>query len=114
MLFILMFLLAFFVPVASPQVVETDPSGISVAAGWSAEVDATIKNAATAEESFAASHGGRYTPRLADLRHQGLRFPQGIEVAIAKVGHGYCVQATDEMGTAHLSSRVGAAHSGPC
>ncbi|MDQ3532276.1 MAG: prepilin-type N-terminal cleavage/methylation domain-containing protein [Actinomycetota bacterium] len=42
--------------------------------GWASQVESTLKNAATAEESYATSNDGAYTTSETALRAEGLRY----------------------------------------
>jgi len=89
---------------------------------WSVQVKSTIRNAATAQESFAGGNGGLYSNTVADLIDEGLRF-SATEIdfdAVDIISTGptsYCMQAS----SAHLASIVwhhdsdiGKPAEGPC
>lgn len=81
------------------------------------EVESALKNAATAQESYAVSNEGRYTDRLSDLEAEGLQLGPRIEVTIARAGRdGYCLEATAGglVGAMHYSSTEGAPLPGRC
>ena len=81
------------------------------------EVQSTLKNAATAEESFAVSHDGRYTGRLPALEREGLRLPPRVDLSITLIGRdGYCLEATSRglVGSMYYSSTEGAPLPGAC
>ncbi len=42
--------------------------------GWASQVESTLKNAATAEESWATANDGTYTVTLANLLSEGLKY----------------------------------------
>jgi type IV pilus assembly protein PilA len=89
---------------------------------WSVQVKSTMRNAATAQESFAGDNGGLYSNTVADLIDQGLRFSSTEvhfdDVDIVLTGPtSYCMQAS----SAHLAtiiwhhdSDVGAPREGVC
>ena len=81
------------------------------------EVQSTLKNAATAEESFAVSHDGRYTGRLPALEREGLRLPPTVDLTITLIGQdGYCLEATSRglVGSMYYSSAEGTPLPGAC
>jgi type IV pilus assembly protein PilA len=89
---------------------------------WSVQVKSTIRNAATAQESFAGDGGGIYSTTVAGLIEEGLRFSATEvdfdDVDIISTGpNSYCMQAS----SAHLAtivwhhdSDVGAPQQGGC
>lgn len=87
----------------------TDPNTQSV-------LEATLKNAATAQETYATETGGQYTTDVYDLYDAGLLIPDGVRFQIVSVGEGYyCMEASDDLGTAfHYSSDVGTPQEGYC
>ena len=54
--------------------------------GWKAAVKADIKNAATAEESYATDNNGAYTATLSDLQAEGYNVSPDVTVTPALVG----------------------------
>jgi hypothetical protein len=57
-------------------------------------VKATLRNAATAQETYATDHNA-YTRRLADLQTAGLKLPRGVTVKIVSAGKvRYCLSAS--------------------
>jgi len=89
---------------------------------WSVQVKSTMRNAATAQESFAGGNGGLYSTTVADLIDEGFRFSATEvdfdDVDIISTGPtSYCMQAS----SAHLAtiiwhhdSDVGAPREGAC
>jgi len=89
---------------------------------WSVQVKSTMRNAATAQESFAGDNGGLYSNTVADLVDEGLRFSATEvdfdDVDIISTGPtSYCMQASSAyLATIvwHHDSDVGAPREGPC
>ena len=82
---------------SSPSVEQEEQSSISEGGElWLDEVDAALKNAATAEEIFLTSGStGTYTSDVTDLFEQGLRLPTDVTVSpLADGANGYCIEAT--------------------
>ena len=82
-----------------------------------AELQSVLKNAATAEESYAVGNKGRYTRVLAELKAEGLQLPPGVELrVVGPVRDGYCIeaQARGVRGTMHYSSTTGSPEEGTC
>ena len=89
---------------------------------WSVHVKSTMRNAATAQESFAGDNGDLYSTTVAGLIDEGLRFSATEvdfdDVDIISTGPtSYCMQAS----SAHLASIVwhhdsdiGKPAEGPC
>lgn len=81
-------------------------------------VESALKNAATAEESYATSHRGKYTLSVDDLVNEGWNLTPGVTLTVASVdGFDYCLEAVhDDTPDAvhHYSSRVGMPEPGPC
>jgi hypothetical protein len=80
-------------------------------------IRSTLKNAATAEESYATSAGGRYTRVLDDLKEEGFEPSPNVNLLIPRAGESnYCLEAQHEaMGEIwHYSSRVGTPERGRC
>jgi type IV pilus assembly protein PilA len=89
--------------------------------GWRSQMDSALKNAATAQESFATGNNGAYTNALANLTSEGLKYAADVTLTIvtpaAATGTTYCMQATHAQlsGETHkLNSGVGAPQSGSC
>ena len=77
----------------------------------------TLKNAATAEESYATTADGRYTRRIGDLEAEGLAMAPEVQLrVIGPVREGYCLEATviGLRGRLHYSSDEGTPARGPC
>jgi type IV pilus assembly protein PilA len=69
--------------------------------GYKAQMKADLKNAATAEESWATENNGAYTTVVANLQAEGYNPSNGGDVVIAVVdenmtaaGGGFCLSAT--------------------
>lgn len=80
-------------------------------------VSSALKNAATAEESYAVGHDARYTKKVADLEREGLQLPAEIELrVVGPARESYCLEATMEglVGKMHYSSIEGSPSPGPC
>ena len=90
--------------------------------GWNAQVQSSLKNAATAQESFATDNDGDYATTVTELEDEGLRFA-AVDVDfedadITAVGStSYCMEArsTHEASIAwHFASSLGAPREGVC
>src|SRR5687767_6418890 len=74
------------------------------------KIDSFLKNAATAAESYAITHNGRYTMSVKDLINEGLRIEPKMTLIITDFGRGvfadYCLEAQhiDSDSVAHYSS----------
>lgn len=80
-----------------------------------AALDASLKNAATAQESYATGGAG-YTSSVEVLREEGLIESDGVvlDVVISSFDY-YCMEATDGLGTVRkYSSDVGTPQVGYC
>ena len=70
--------------------------------GWVAQAESTLKNAATAQESYATGEGdGNYTEAVADLRAEGFRYASteidfAIDAPTTVAGETYCMTAVSE------------------
>jgi type IV pilus assembly protein PilA len=68
--------------------------------GWIAQAESTLKNAATAQESWATGDGdGNYTEDPGDLEDEGFRYAAseitfGIDAATTVAGETYCMTAS--------------------
>ncbi len=89
--------------------------------GWEAQAEATLKNAATAEESYAAGDGnGTYTATEATLKTEGFRYSADDIAFTASVNADsttYCLEADsthDPNIDFYYSSTVGAPKEGEC
>ena len=89
---------------------------------WSVHVKSTMRNAATAQESFAGDNGDLYSTTVAGLIDEGLRFSATEvdfdDVDIISTGPtSYCMQASSAyLATIlwHHDSDVGAPREGAC
>ena len=89
---------------------------------WSVQVKSTIRNAATAQESFAGDGSGIYSTTVAGLIEEGLRFSATEvdfdDVDIISTGpNSYCMQASSvHLATIvwHHDSDVGVPKQGAC
>jgi type IV pilus assembly protein PilA len=89
--------------------------------GWIAQAESTLKNAATAQESWATGDGdGNYTLLTADLRAEGFRYAASeVEFEVASVDGGleYCMNARSLQDTSielFYDSNAGAPDEGQC
>lgn len=71
--------------------------------GWVAQVQSSLKNAATAEESYATANNGQYTNTLANLQTEGFNSTRDVTIDPRLVAAGgYCILAThDRLPTGH-------------
>ncbi len=71
--------------------------------GWAAQAESTLKNAATAQESWATGDGdGNYTNLEANLRAEGFRYAASeltFAVPVANTGTAYCMTAVSKNDT---------------
>lgn len=82
-----------------------------------AQVESTLKNAATAQESYATVSNGEYTEDISDLEQEGLQVPPTVQLTIVTGrDQQYCMEATSQElgGTMHYSSTEGLPRPGPC
>jgi hypothetical protein len=81
-----------------------------------AQVESTLKNAATAEESYATVNEGRYTDQIAALEAEGLQVPPEVVLTVLASNKQYCIEgSSEELGaTLHYSSTEGLPRPGPC
>jgi type IV pilus assembly protein PilA len=89
--------------------------------GWIAQAESTLKNAATAQESFATGPGnGTYTNVEAELESEGFRYAAGeitFTVASADGATAYCMEAdslNDDGIDLFYTSDAGAPAEGEC
>ena len=89
--------------------------------GWVAQAESTLKNAATAQESWATGDGnGTYTNVEAELEAEGFRYAASeitFTVDSADGATAYCMEAdslNDPAIDFHYSSDVGAPVEGEC
>lgn len=80
-----------------------------------AELEAALKDAATAQELY-LTRSGAYATRIARLEEEGLVVPDGITINLYARGRSlYCIEASDEAGLVlHLDSRHGVPTDGEC
>jgi len=84
---------------------------------WLDQVDAALKNAATAEESFATSSGGLYTAEISELEEEGLQPTENVTIVVIEYSDlGYCIEAAHARLTnvRHYSSDEGRPLQGAC
>jgi type IV pilus assembly protein PilA len=61
--------------------------------GWIAQVESTLKSAATAEESY-LTDSDSYTTSVVDLEGEGLVIPPPVQLSVAHADQeGYCLEA---------------------
>ncbi|MGI8426710.1 MAG: prepilin-type N-terminal cleavage/methylation domain-containing protein [Actinomycetota bacterium] len=84
--------------------------------GWRAQSQSSLKNAATAEESYATANNGSYTAVRDDLVAEGFTPSVGVTITPKLVGAGYCLDAAHvQLGEAwRFDSTVGAPVAGAC
>ena len=84
--------------------------------GLTPEIETTLKNAATAQESYITSGAGEgYASEVSLLEENGLQLPEGITLEIEPAGDGYCMTAEDADGNVgHISSGDLTIEEGPC
>jgi type IV pilus assembly protein PilA len=64
--------------------------------GWRAQTQSALKNAATAEESWATAHNGQYSGDLAELEGEGLKYATDVTVTPTAASAGatsFCIDA---------------------
>ncbi len=64
--------------------------------GWVAGSQSALKNAATAEESFATGSNGAYTNALVDLQDEGYRASADVTLDLSNIAAGdtvFCIEA---------------------
>ncbi|MGH2809239.1 MAG: type IV pilin protein [Actinomycetota bacterium] len=63
--------------------------------GWSAQIEATLKNAATAQESHCIDAPECYTTSVVELQNEGLALESGINLIVVRADRqGYCMEAS--------------------
>jgi type IV pilus assembly protein PilA len=89
--------------------------------GWVAQAESTLKNAATAQESWATGQGdGNYTNLEANLKLEGFRYAAteiDFTVPEATAGTSYCMEADSKQDTSidlYYDSDEGAPKEGEC
>ena len=60
--------------------------------GWRAELESTLRNAATAQETYAVGHEGAYTEDLSRLEDEGFAFIPEVEIRVVSSGSDYCIE----------------------
>jgi type IV pilus assembly protein PilA len=75
--------------------------------GYAAQTESAVKNAATAEESYATDNNGAYTTEVASattgLKNEGLRYNETnitLTVGVDNTAGTYCVKAVHNLDTA--------------
>jgi prepilin-type N-terminal cleavage/methylation domain-containing protein len=89
--------------------------------GWVAQAESTLKNAATAQESYATGDGdGAYTTATATLQSEGFRYAAAeitFGVDWVDLGEDYCMEADSQNDTAidlFYLSDTGSPEEGEC
>ena len=84
--------------------------------GLTPEIESTLVNAATAQESYITSDpSSGYASEVSILEENGLDLPEGITLTIEPAGDGYCMTAEDADGNVgHISSQDLEPVEGPC
>ena len=63
--------------------------------GWRSQMEAAVKNAATAEESWLTSNSSYTTATASLVSAEGLKYASDVTLAISvNGGKGYCIKAT--------------------
>jgi type IV pilus assembly protein PilA len=89
--------------------------------GWVAQAESTLKNAATAQESWATGDGdGNYTTSEANLKLEGFRYADSeivFTIVEATAGTSYCMEADSSQDLSidlRYDSDFGAPEEGEC
>ena len=61
--------------------------------GWISQSESALKNAATAEESYATDNNGSYTDSTSALADEGFNDVEGVSLDITLTTSGYCMEA---------------------
>src|SRR3989337_1252468 len=61
--------------------------------GWISQSESALKNAATAQESWATGHNGQYTNTTGDLETEGYNPVAGVTLTVFTTTSGYCLVA---------------------
>ena len=63
--------------------------------GWISQSESALKNAATAQESYATANNGAYTSSTATLESEGFNPVAGVSLAVTSAtASGFCLRAT--------------------
>jgi len=95
---------------AAPAAVKTKATDPRVLGG-------VLKNLATAEESYATDHDGRYTTKMNLLQNEGFASEKGVEASVVRAGDintGYCLQAVGATLALYYDSATGAVSKKAC
>jgi hypothetical protein len=100
----------------SGRCVGDEPVSLQRCEGQVAQLESTLKNAATAQESFATTNAGAYTDQIDDLEGEGLQVPPEIVLTVLAGGGQYCLEASSEEldATIYYSSTEGTPLPGTC
>jgi hypothetical protein len=100
----------------SGRCVGDDPVSLQRCEGELARLESTLKNAATAQESYATTNAGAYTDQIADLEAQGFQMADAIQLTVLARGGRYCLETrSQELGaTMYYSSTEGTPLPGTC
>jgi flagellar biosynthesis/type III secretory pathway M-ring protein FliF/YscJ len=82
------------------------------------QVSASLRNAATAEESYAISHNGQYTDSIAELEAEGFQPDPEVVVTLVDASKvSYCIEAahtSDPESLQRFDSHAGRPEPGAC
>lgn len=92
---------------------QPTPSTQAPTAGAAADAGATIKDMATAQESYAVEHQ-RYAKSVADLEAQGFEPGAAQATVVSADATRYCLKVTGGGLTLYYDSAVGAPGPTPC
>jgi type IV pilus assembly protein PilA len=84
--------------------------------GWISQSESALKNAATAEESYATANNGDYTSTEADLVAEGYSSVAGVTINATATTSGYCISAIHDQSipTYFYDSDVGRPRTNAC
>jgi type IV pilus assembly protein PilA len=88
--------------------------------GYIADVQSTLRNAATAAESFSSTNGGSYAGVDTSEDFLAVRASDDQDLTIVGTTTDYCIEVTDarldgnDWGTGHFDSEVGRPETGAC
>ena len=84
--------------------------------GWISQSESALKNAATAQESYATGNNGAYTDDLGTLEDEGYNEVSGVTIDPNVTTDGYCITAThtQDIPTYEYDSDVGKPEEGNC
>ena len=103
-------------PTAEDAASDASEEDTAAEGGITPEIESTLVNAATAQESYFTSDPSTgYASEVSILEENGLELPEGITLTIEPAGDGYCMTAEDADGNVgHISSDSTEVEEGPC